>query len=142
MRRAHDRGPVAKPLKYYAPRPAGLAGIVICHHAKLGVFPLQRRMNHISSDKRIRSSSSDQHREVINGMAGRRDKLNPIVEIKVALHDFRALGLNDRQYRVSYPRHAFWIVLLPLLPMGKLANRDDLGGLRKGRHPAPIFEPR
>ena len=61
---------------------------------------------------------------------------------KIALHDLRALGLDDRQHRIGDPGNTRRIVLLLLRPMRELAVGHDVFRLGKGRHPAAVFEPR
>ena len=97
MHHAHDRGRVAEAVEHVAPRLSGLPRIVICSHAELGVFSLDRRVDQIAGYERIVSGLADQHGVMVDRMAGRRNELNRLVERKIALHNLRALGLNDWQ---------------------------------------------
>ena len=111
MHHAHDRGRVAEAVEHLAPRLSGLPRIVICSHAELGVFSLDRRVDHIAGYERIVSGLADQHGVMVDRMAGRRNELNRLVERKIALYDLRASGLDDWEYRVSNPRDTRRIIL-------------------------------
>ncbi len=106
------------------------------------ILPLQRRMDHVAGNQAVVAALADQNRVMIDGVAGRRNELNPFVEVEIALHDLRALGRDDRQHRVGDPRHACRVLLFALRPMLKLAVGHDVFGLGKGRHPAAVFKPR
>src|SRR5215472_3601410 len=51
---AHDRGLIAKTIKHCAPCCSGLDGIIIGHHPELRISSLQRRMDHVPGDQRVR----------------------------------------------------------------------------------------
>ena len=51
MRYAHDRRRITETVKYLTPGLSGLRGIVIGPHTKLGVFSLERRVDHVPGDQ-------------------------------------------------------------------------------------------
>ena len=106
MRHAHERGRVAEAVEHLAPRLSGRTRVVIRPHAELGIFSLDRRVDHVAGDQRILPGSADQHGVMVDGVAGRGDELDRLVEGKIALDDLRAFGLDDRQHRVGDPRNA------------------------------------
>src|SRR6185503_13157802 len=80
VRHAHERGFLAEAVEHLAPDYAGLLGVVIGAHAELGIAALQRRMDHVPGDQRVLARTADQHREVIDGMAGGGDELQFLAE--------------------------------------------------------------
>jgi hypothetical protein len=97
MHHAHNRRRVAKAVEHLTPRLSGLPGVIIHPHAKLGIFSLYRRVYHVAGDERVLSGLADQHGVMVDRVAGCRNKLDRLVEHKIALHDLRAFGLDDRQ---------------------------------------------
>ncbi len=80
MRRAHQGGGVAEAAEQLAPRLARLLGIVVRHHAELGIARLQRRVDHVAGDDAVGAGLADLHRVVVDGVAGRRDQVDEVVE--------------------------------------------------------------
>ncbi len=98
MRYAHERGRITEAVKYLPPGLSGLPGVVIGPHAEVGVFSLDRRMDHVAGDQSVMARPADEHRVVVDSMTGGGDELHRFVECKIALHDLRPLGLDDWQY--------------------------------------------
>ena len=69
MRHAHDRGRVAEAVEHLAPRLSGRTRVVIRPHAELGIFSLDRRMDHVARDQRVLSGPADQHGVMVDGVA-------------------------------------------------------------------------
>jgi hypothetical protein len=57
MHYAHNCRRVAKAVEHLAPRLSGLPGVIICPHAKLWIFSLDRRAYHVASDEREANGS-------------------------------------------------------------------------------------
>ena len=142
MRHAHQRGFLAETVEYLAPRLAGLPGVVVRPHAEARVAPLNGRVDHIAGDQRVMPGTADQHGVMVDGVAGGRNELNLLGKRKIAFHDLRTLGLDDRQHGVGDPGHGCRILLLLLRPVRELALRHHVFRLRERRHPASVLEPR
>ena len=95
MRRAHQRRRIAEAAEQFPPRPSRLRGVVIRHHAQLGISGLQRRVDHVAGNDGIGAGLADLHRIVVEGVAGRRDQRNEVVEGVCALDDVDAIGGHD-----------------------------------------------
>src|SRR5262249_28114271 len=76
MGHAHHRGLLAKAVEYLASGLAGLPGVAVAPHAKLGITPLNRRMDHVARDERVPPRTANQHRVLIDGVTRRGNELN------------------------------------------------------------------
>src|SRR6516164_10096187 len=142
MREANERCFLAKAVEYPAPRLPCLRGVVIRPHAELGIFSLDRRMDHVAGDQGVGAGTADQNRVVVDGVAGGGNELHRLAERKIALDDLLAPGGDNRQYRVGDPGNARRVFLLLLRPECELAVGHDVFSLRESRYPATVLEPR
>jgi hypothetical protein len=70
MRYAHDCGAHRRSrFENLTPGLSGLLRVVIGPHTKLGVFSLDRRVDHVAGDQCILARSADEHR-MLNSMTG------------------------------------------------------------------------
>ena len=73
-------------------------------------------------------------------VARRRQDAGVIADRIIVAHDLGLLGLDDRQHAVGEGRHRRLGVLLG--PVIELALGEHVARVRKGRHPAAVFQPR
>ena len=140
MRRAHQRGRIAQIPKQLPPRFPRLRRAVIHPHPQFGIARLQRRMDHIAGNHRVRPRLTHLHREMIDRMPRRRQQPHEVAEHMVAFHDLLPLRRHDRQHGVGDPRRHGLILLLRLGPVRQLAIRKNIFRLRERGHPASVFQ--
>jgi hypothetical protein len=65
---------------------------------------LRRRVDHVAGNDGVRAGLADLHRIMVDGVAGRRDQRNEVVERVRALDDVDAVGGHDREYGSTIER--------------------------------------
>jgi hypothetical protein len=129
MRHAHEGGRIADLTEQRPSRFSRLLGVVVRHHAQFGESGLQRRMDHVAGDDGVRAGPADPDRIVIDGVAGRRDERDEIVERVRALDDVGPVGGYDREHGIDDPG-----TRCPGRPAGAWSSRPAPG---RRTHSAP-----
>jgi hypothetical protein len=74
MRYANDRGLIAEPVEHLAPGLSRLQGVVVGAHAELGVFSLDRRVDHVAGNQGVLARLADEYRAVVDSVTGGRNE--------------------------------------------------------------------
>ena len=140
MRRAAQRLGVAIALQETAPRFRRLRLVDVELHRYFRIARLQGRMHQVAGKHRVVPAAAEREGDMARRVAGRRQDARVVADRKIIAHELMPPGLDDRQHAVDEGRHRCLGVLLA--PVIELALGEYVARIRKGRHPAAIFQPR